>query len=109
LSSYKFRAFVLGVFMALAVATTAQASLVMPFSSPGQQKSGRHHVINGSGADVHRSVHPGIPNGPYIGHLNQSETFDVESTDSDGGWCYGMAYGNVNQHGWVLCFDLNAI
>jgi hypothetical protein len=41
------------------------------------------------------------PLGATIGTLFQGETFDVERYDSGGGWAYGMAYGHVNQHGWV--------
>jgi hypothetical protein len=42
------------------------------------------------------------PAGRAIGTLYNGETFDEESSDSGGVWFYGMAYGHVNAHGWVL-------
>ena len=41
------------------------------------------------------------PLGRAIGTLYYGDTFDVERTDASGQWSYGMAYGHVNQHGWV--------
>jgi hypothetical protein len=39
--------------------------------------------------------------GRAIGTLYQGDTFDVERYSPSGAWAYGMAYGHVNQHGWV--------
>ncbi len=41
------------------------------------------------------------PLGQTVGTLYYGNTFDVESYDAGGSWAYGMAYGHVNQHGWV--------
>lgn len=40
--------------------------------------------------------------GPPVGTLYRGETFTVERTSPTGRWAYGMAYGKVNRHGWVL-------
>ncbi len=39
--------------------------------------------------------------GAIIGTLFSGETFDAERYSPSGEWVYGMAYGHVNQHGWV--------
>lgn len=39
--------------------------------------------------------------GRAIGTLYEGDTFDVERYSPSGAWAYGMAYGHVNQHGWV--------
>ncbi len=40
--------------------------------------------------------------GRAIGTLFNGDTFDVERYSPSGEWAYGMAYGHVNQHGWVM-------
>jgi hypothetical protein len=41
------------------------------------------------------------PGGRADGTLYYGQTFDYDHSTSDGFWAYGMAYGNVNKHGWV--------
>ena len=41
------------------------------------------------------------PRGHMIGTLYRGETFDVERYSPSGAYAYGMAPGNVKQHGWV--------
>ncbi len=75
---------------AMAVAETHSARAVV------QPLTVRHHVC---AQDLYVRVQPA---GQAIGTLYNQETFDVESYDASGVWAYGMAYGSVNAHGWVL-------
>ena len=46
------------------------------------------------------------PNQGWSGTLEQGETFTVKRLSPSGKYAYGMAYGDMNRHGWVLAAGL---
>jgi hypothetical protein len=84
-----------GLFTAIVTPTAAQAAahVVSPNTT-------RMHVC---AQDVYVRETAG---GVAIGLLTNGDTFDEERTSPSGEWAYGMAYGHVNQHGWVLASAL---
>jgi hypothetical protein len=89
-----------------ATALAAVALVALPASS-WAWGYGRNVVKDSAGViTVHATAPNGSPSGPYIGALKNPQTFDVEKAVSNNFWCYGFAYGNVNQHGWVQCDQL---
>jgi hypothetical protein len=76
-----------GLFTTIMVPVTAHASTSTADIT-------RRHVC---AQDVYVRDQPG---GVSIGLLLNGETFDVEGVS--GAYFYGMAYGHVNKHGWVL-------
>jgi hypothetical protein len=90
---------------AVVLAATVIA-VAMPASAWGWGY-GRNVVKASAGViTVHDTAPNGSPSGPYIGALQNPQTFDVEKAVSNNFWCYGFAYGHVNQHGWVQCDQL---
>lgn len=89
----------------LLAATVTAAGALATFGIAGTAHAdagiGLHEVKNANGADVHKD-----PAGLYIGHLAYKDKFDTGKHDPAGVWCYGHAYGDVHQDGWVLCTDL---
>lgn len=91
------RVFALGLAMGAAVLTaglSAAPAMAAP-SSAVQATVTRMHVC---AQDLYVR---NAPAGQVIGTLYQGQTFDVERYSPSGQWAYGMAYGHVNQHGWV--------
>ena len=82
-----------GLFSAVVPMTAAQAATT---STVRPADTIRRHVC---AVDVYLRATAG---GVAIGLLNQGDTFDQERLSPSGEWAYGMAYGNANQHGWVL-------
>lgn len=76
------------------LATAAALTAVGVTTAPGASAAERHTVC---AADLYVREQP---LGRAIGTLYTGQTFDVERYSAEG-WAYGMAYGNVNQHGWV--------
>jgi hypothetical protein len=84
-----------GVFGAVAAPTAHAATTVVK-----PQDTVRRHVC---AQDVYvRETAAGVS----IGLLTNGDTFDQERLSPSGEWAYGMAYGHVNQHGWVLASAL---
>ncbi|MDQ3607429.1 MAG: hypothetical protein M3459_00785 [Actinomycetota bacterium] len=46
------------------------------------------------------------PNRGWSGTLTEGQTFKVKRLSPSGKCAYGMTYGQMNRHGWVLAADL---
>ncbi len=81
---------------ALAVSAAAPAAGLAKATGPG-----KHEV---SVEDVYVTKKPGKG---FTGTLFEGQTFKVKRLSPSGRYAYGMAYGHVNRHGWVLAAALD--
>lgn len=79
-----------------AVATAAALTAVGVATNAPAASAAERHTVCASDLYVREQ-----PQGRAIGTLYNGQTFDVERYDDSAQWAYGMAYGNVNAHGWV--------